>query len=49
MADQIYGLLKYPAIAQLAARCGYDEVNSIKWNDVAAKIKGIYQEVIDNK
>ena len=35
------------AIAALAARCGYDEVNSIKWNDVAAKIKGIYQEVID--
>ena len=49
MADQIYGLLQYPAIAQLAARCGYDEVNSIKWNDVAAKIKGIYQEVIDKK
>ena len=47
MSDAIYGLLQYPAIAQLAARCGYDEVNSIKWNDVAAKIKGIYQEVID--
>ena len=48
MADAIYGLLNYPAISSLAARCGYDEVNSIKWNDVAAKIKGIYQEVIDN-
>ena len=47
MADAIYGLLNYPAISALAARCGYDEVNSIKWNDVAAKIKGIYQEVID--
>ena len=47
MSDAIYGLLQYPAISQLAARCGYDEVNSIKWNDVAAKIKGIYQEVID--
>jgi glycosyltransferase involved in cell wall biosynthesis len=49
MSDAIYGLLQYPAISQLAARCGYDEVNSIKWNDVAAKIKGIYQEVIDKK
>ena len=47
MADAIYGLLQYPAISRLAARCGYEEVNSIKWNDVAAKIKGIYQEVID--
>ena len=47
MSDVIYGLLQYPAIASLAARCGYEEVNSIKWNDVAAKIKGIYQEVID--
>jgi len=47
MSDAIYGLLQYPAISHLAARCGYDEVNSIKWNDVASKIKGIYQEVID--
>ena len=47
MSDVIYGLPQYPAIASLAARCGYEEVNSIKWNDVAAKIKGIYQEVID--
>ena len=39
--------IQYLAIARRAARCGYDEVNSIKWNDVASKIKGIYQEVID--
>ena len=32
MSDAIYGLLNYPAIARLAARCGYDEVNSLKWN-----------------
>ena len=47
MSEAIYGLLQYPAISLLAARCGYAEVNSIKWEDVAAKIKGIYQEVID--
>lgn len=46
MSDAIYGLLNYPAIARLAARCGYDEVNSLKWNNAAYKIKQVYESVI---
>lgn len=47
MSDAIYGLLNYPAIARLAARCGYDEVNSLKWNNAAYKIKQVYESVIN--
>lgn len=46
MADAIYALLNYPAISKLAAREGYDEVNSLKWNQAAAKIKAVYESVI---
>lgn len=46
MADAIYALLNYPAISAFAARCGSDEVNSLKWTQAAAKIKGIYESVI---
>ena len=46
MADAIYALLNYPAISSLAARCGRDEVNALKWNQAAAKIKAVYESVI---
>ena len=46
MSDAIYGLLNYPALADMAARCGYDEVNTLKWNNAAYKIKKVYESVI---
>ena len=46
MADAIYGLINYPAMSALAARCGYDEVNALKWTAAAAKIKAVYESVI---
>ncbi len=46
MADAIYGLLKYPSLSHMASRCGYDEVNSLKWNNAAAKVKQVYESVI---
>lgn len=46
MADAIYGLLNYSAMADMAARCGYDEVNTLKWNNAAYKIKKVYESVI---
>ena len=45
MADAIYGLLQYPALSQMAVRCGLDEVNALKWDHAAAKVAQIYQEV----
>ena len=49
MADAIYGLITYPALAGMFAEKGLEEVTGLKWNNAAAKIKQIYQEVIDNR
>ena len=46
MADDIYGLITYPALANVAARFGHDEVNAIKWVNAAAKVKQVYQSVL---
>lgn len=46
MADEIYALLQYPALADFASKYGYDEVNTLKWNHAAAKIKSVYESVI---
>jgi len=46
MADQIYALLKYPALSSFAAKYGYDEVNALKWNNATAKMKKVYESVI---
>lgn len=47
MADAMYGLLNYPAMADMAARCGRDEVDALKWNNAAYKIKKVYESVIN--
>ena len=46
MADEIYALLQYPAHSQFASKFGYDEVNTLKWNHAAAKIKSVYESVV---
>ena len=47
MADAIYGLVTYPALGELFARKGLEEVNGLKWNNAAAKIKAGYERVIN--
>ena len=49
LADAIYGLVSYPAIAKMAGEKGYDEVNSLKWDHAAAKIKDVYQAAMNLK
>ena len=46
MADAIYGLVTYPALGELFARKGLEEVTGLKWNNAAAKIKEGYERVI---
>ena len=46
MADDIYALLQYPALADFATRQGFDEVNRLKWNQATAKLKQIYESII---
>ncbi len=49
LADAIYGLVTYPAIAKMAGEKGYDEVNSLKWDHAAAKVKDVYQAAMNLK
>ncbi len=49
MADDIYALLKYPALSRFAAAQGYDEVNALKWNGATAKLKEVYESVLNQE
>ncbi len=47
MADSIYGLITYPALGQMFAQKGLEEVTGLKWTNAATKIKGVYEEAIN--
>lgn len=49
MADAIYGLITYPALSRMFASKGLEEVTNLKWNDAAAKIKAVYEAVIEEQ
>ena len=46
MADAIYGILTYPALAKVFSRNGKEEVIRIKWDNSARHVRSIYEEVI---
>ena len=46
MADAIYGLITYPALAKMFAKKGLEEVTNLKWNDAAKKVKAVYEDAI---
>lgn len=46
LADSIYGLLHYPALANMFKRLGKIEVESLKWDNAARKVKEVYIKVI---
>ncbi len=46
MADAMYGLLAYPALSEMSMRCGVEEVNELKWENAALKIKDVYSMAI---
>ena len=48
MADAIYGILNYPALAKMIIRNGKDEVIRLKWDNSARHVKDIYYRVIGN-
>ncbi|MBQ2521420.1 MAG: glycosyltransferase [Bacteroidales bacterium] len=45
LADDIYALINYPALSHFAGAQGFDEVNNLKWNNAAAKMKAVYESV----
>jgi glycosyltransferase involved in cell wall biosynthesis len=46
MADAIYGLLHYRSLAQNFIREGKEEVENLKWEHAAEKIKELYTKVL---
>ena len=50
LADAMYSLITYPALANMFSSKGLEEVTNLKWNDAAAKIKAVYEAAIaENK
>jgi glycosyltransferase involved in cell wall biosynthesis len=49
MADAIYGILNYPALANMFIKNGKEEVIRLKWDNSARHVRDIYYRVIDNK
>jgi len=46
MAEAIYGILKYPTMSKMLARCGKIESHNLKWKDSAYKVKQVYKSAI---
>ncbi|MGQ1786527.1 MULTISPECIES: glycosyltransferase family 4 protein [unclassified Saccharicrinis] len=45
MADAMYGVLKYPSLSKMFIHHGKSEVESLKWEDSALKVKEVYDSV----
>lgn len=48
MADSIYGILNYPALANMFIKKGKEEVIRFKWDNSAKHVKDIYSRVIEH-
>lgn len=46
LADAIYGLLHYKALSDMFIREGKEEVDNLKWEHAAKKIKVLYEEIL---
>ena len=46
MADSIYGLLNYKALANFFIHYGQEEVNNLKWENAAQGVKEVYHSVL---
>ena len=48
IADSIYALLHYEALPRMFIKYGKSEVENLKWDDAAKKVKEIYFDVVRN-
>jgi len=46
MADAIYGIINYPALSNFFAVKGKEDVDNLKWEHVAKRLKEIYRQII---
>ncbi|MFC0876427.1 glycosyltransferase family 4 protein [Saccharicrinis sp. FJH2] len=48
-ADMIYGLLNYPALSSMFKKMGRIEVDNLKWENAALKVREVYNSVYSPK
>lgn len=46
LADSIYGLLNYPALSNMFIKHGKLEVENLKWDNAAQKVKEVYKSLL---
>ena len=46
MADAIYGICHYNALSETFKKHGKEEVESLKWDNAALKVKEVYQKAL---
>ncbi len=46
LADAIYGLVKYPALAKMSSERGCHETTNLRWEDAAGEIVRVYESVL---
>ena len=46
LADAIYGLVKYPALAKMSSERGCHEATNLRWEDAAGEIVRVYESVL---
>lgn len=47
MADSIYGLCHYDALSEMIKKLGKEEVENLKWENAALKVKEVYEQVFN--
>jgi glycosyltransferase involved in cell wall biosynthesis len=47
MANKIAAVLKFPLLRRTLREAGHREVREFCWEDAAAKIKGIYEKILN--
>jgi len=47
MADAIYGVLNYPSMSTMFKKHGKHEVDNLKWENSALKVKEVYESVVN--
>ena len=46
LADAIYGLVEYPALAEMATAKGWGEVTNLKWENAAGEVANVYRSLL---
>jgi glycosyltransferase involved in cell wall biosynthesis len=46
LADSMYGLLHYEGLSKIFKQYGKEEVDNLKWENAAIKVKDVYQSVL---